>query len=70
MIHVNSAWSMIQQAAADKKDNTLKRAIPFIISIALLAAVAGYIYWPVEKIDYNTQVKPIFKKNVFPAMAE
>jgi hypothetical protein len=28
----------------------------------LLASVVSYIYWPVEKIDYNTQVKPIFNK--------
>jgi len=40
----------------------LKRILPFIISIALLAAVVAYIYRPVEKIDYNTQVKPIFNK--------
>ncbi len=40
----------------------MKRILPFIISITLLAAVVAYIYWPVEKIDYNTQVKPIFNK--------
>ncbi len=40
----------------------MKRILPFIISIALLATVVAYIYWPTEKIDYNTQVKPIFNK--------
>jgi len=40
----------------------LKRLLPFIVSIVLVALVVAYIYWPVEKIDYNTQVKPIFNK--------
>ena len=30
--------------------------------MALVASIAGYIFWPVEIIDYNTQVKPIFNK--------
>jgi len=40
----------------------LKRLLPFGISLTLIASVAAYIYWPVDKIDYNTQVKPIFNK--------
>ena len=40
----------------------MKRLLPFIVSIVLVALVVAYIYWPVEKIDYNTQVKPIFNK--------
>jgi Protein of unknown function (DUF1549)/Protein of unknown function (DUF1553)/Planctomycete cytochrome C len=40
----------------------LKRLLPFIISIVLVTSVVAYIYWPAEKIDYNTQVKPIFNK--------
>ncbi len=40
----------------------MKRLLPFIVSVALVASVVAYIYWPVEKIDYNTQVKPIFNK--------
>lgn len=40
----------------------MKRLLPIGISLALIALVFTYIYWPVEKIDYNTQVKPIFNK--------
>jgi hypothetical protein len=28
----------------------------------MIASVVTYIYWPVEKIDYSAQVKPIFNK--------
>ena len=40
----------------------MKRLLPFGISLTLIASVAAYIYWPVEKIDYSAQVKPIFNK--------
>jgi len=40
----------------------LKQLLPIIVSLVLLASVVSYIYWPAEKIDYNTQVKPIFNK--------
>jgi hypothetical protein len=40
----------------------LKSLIPIIVSLALLATIVAYIYWPNEKIDYSTQVKPIFNK--------
>jgi len=40
----------------------LKSILPFIVSITLLAVVVAYLYWPAEKIDYNTQVKPILNK--------
>ncbi len=40
----------------------MKRILPIGISLALIALVVTYIYWPVEKIDYSAQVKPIFNK--------
>jgi len=38
------------------------RILSIIISVAILASVVAYFYLPEEKIDYNTQVKPIFNK--------
>lgn len=40
----------------------MKILLPIGISLVLIASVVTYIYWPVEKIDYSTQVKPIFNK--------
>lgn len=40
----------------------MKSLLPIIVSLALLATIVAYIYWPNEKIDYSSQVKPIFNK--------
>lgn len=40
----------------------MKSLLPIIVSLALLASIVAYIYWPNEKIDYSSQVKPIFNK--------
>ncbi len=40
----------------------MKKVLPIIVSVFLVTSIVAYLYWPVEKIDYNTQVKPIFNK--------
>lgn len=55
-------FAIDEKNQTDKTKANLKRLLPIIVSIVLVASVVAYIYWPVEKIDYNTQVKPIFNK--------
>ncbi len=40
----------------------MKKLFPFFVSIALISLVISCDFWADQKIDYSTQVKPIFNK--------